>query len=74
MRRRPTILDFFPADEIDPRTWTFREHSRWRRQWRIVRRLPIIVQVIIALFALWWFTAVFFATWLVVGAATMPHP
>lgn len=69
--RPPTILDFFPADEIDERTWTIREHSSLQRQWRAVRRMPIIVQVIIGLFALTWFTLVFCVTWLIVGGLTM---
>jgi hypothetical protein len=45
-RRPPTILDFFPADEIDPRTWTILEHSQLKRQWRTIRRMPVIVQII----------------------------
>jgi len=49
----PRPLEF----EADDRrgTWTVREHSQLKRQWRFVRRLLVIVQVIIALFALWWF-------------------
>src|SRR5437660_9900303 len=36
-RRPPTILDFFPPDEVDPRTWAIREHSRLRLYWRRLR-------------------------------------
>jgi len=59
--------------EADDRrgTWTVREHSQLKRQWRFVRRLPVIVQVIIALFAFTWFMLWFFVTWLVVGGLTM---
>ena len=64
--RRP--LEF----EDDGRsTWTIREHSQLKRQWRRVRRAPVIVQIIIALFALTWFMLWFFVTWLVVGGLTM---
>jgi hypothetical protein len=73
MTRRPHTLDFFEADD-GRGTWTVREHSRLRRQWRFVRSLPGIVQFILALFALSWFTVVFFVSWLVVGGLTMPHP
>jgi hypothetical protein len=70
--------------ELDPRplefeaddgrgTWTIREHSQLKRQWRWVRRAPVIVQIIIGLFALTWFMVWFFATWLVVGGLTMPR-
>jgi hypothetical protein len=55
-------------------TWTIREHSQLKRQWRWVRRMPVLVQIIIALFALTWFMLWFFATWLVVGGLTMPRP
>jgi hypothetical protein len=71
--RRGPDVDFFEADDRRG-TWTIREHSQLKRQWRWVRRAPVIVQIIIALFALTWFTVVFFATWLVVGGLTMPHP
>ena len=54
-------------------TWTVREHSQLKRQWRFVRRMPVIVQIIIALFALTWFTLVFCVTLLVVGGLTMPR-
>jgi hypothetical protein len=66
-------LDPHPLEfEADHRgTWTVREHSQLKRQWRSVRRAPVIVQIIIALFALTWFTVVFFVTWLVVGGLTM---
>ena len=61
--------------EADRRgTWTVREHSQLKRQWRWVRRAPVIVQIIIALFALTWFMLWFFVTWLVVGGLTMPRP
>jgi hypothetical protein len=70
--------------ELDPRplefeedrrgAWTIKEHSQLRKQWRWVRRAPVIVQIIIALFALTWFTVVFFVTWLVTGALMMPLP
>ena len=77
MRRRPLqhvpkVLDFFEDDDHRG-TWTIREHSQLKRQWRWVRRAPVIVQIIIALFALTWFTVCFFATWLVVGGLTMPR-
>jgi hypothetical protein len=49
-------------------------HSRLRRQWRFIRSLPIIVQIILTLFALTWFVLVFSVTWLVVGGLTVPHP
>jgi hypothetical protein len=72
VKRRPlTILDFLPADEIDGRTWTIREHSPLRRQWRFIRRLPGIVQVIVMLFVLAYALIVGFAAWLVTGALTM---
>jgi uncharacterized membrane protein HdeD (DUF308 family) len=70
--------------ELDPRPldleddgrgeWSNREHSQLKRQWRWVRRAPVIVQIIIALFALTWFMLWFFVTWLVVGGLTMPRP
>jgi uncharacterized membrane protein HdeD (DUF308 family) len=77
MRRRPLqhvpkILDFFEDDDRRG-TWTIREHSQLKRQWRWVRRAPVIVQIIIGLFALTWFMVCFFATWLVVGGLTMPR-
>jgi uncharacterized membrane protein HdeD (DUF308 family) len=77
MRRRPLqhvpkVLDFFEDDDRRG-TWTIREHSQLKRQWRWVRRAPVIVQIIIGLFALTWFTVCFFATWLVVGGLTMPR-
>jgi hypothetical protein len=61
-------LDPHPLEfEEDRRgTWTVREHSQLKRQWRWVRRAPVLVQIIIALFALTWFV-----TWLVVGGLTM---
>ena len=67
----PRPLEF----EADDRRgqWSIREHSQLKRQWRWVRRAPVIVQIIIALFALTWFTVVFFVTWLVVGGLTMPR-
>jgi hypothetical protein len=64
------VIDFFEADDHRG-TWTIREHSQLKRQWRWVRRAPIMVQIIIALFALTWFMLWFFATWLVVGGLTM---
>jgi hypothetical protein len=66
-------LDARPLEfEADHRgTWTVREHSQLKRQWRWVRRAPVIVQIIIGLFALTWFMLWFFATWLVVGGLTM---
>ena len=67
------VIDFFEADDRRG-TWTIREHSQLRRQWRWVRRAPVIVQIIIALFALTWFMLWFFVTWLVVGGLTMPLP
>jgi len=51
-----------------------REHSQFKRQWRFVRRLPVIVQIILALFALEWFVFCFFVSWLVTGALAMPRP
>jgi hypothetical protein len=57
-----------------PYAAAIREHSRLRRQWRFIRSLPIIVQIILALFALTWFVLVFSVTRLVVGGLTMPHP
>jgi hypothetical protein len=68
-------LDPHPLEfEEDRRgTWTIREHSQLKRQWRWVRRAPVIVQIIIALFALTWFMLWFFATWLVVGGLMMPR-
>jgi len=78
LKRHPlTILHFLPADEIDGRTWTIRDastsaqHSPLRRHWRFVRRLPVIVQVIVALFVLTWFVVCMCAGWLVTGALTM---
>jgi uncharacterized membrane protein HdeD (DUF308 family) len=73
VRRRPHTIDFFEADNRRGE-WTIREHSQLRRQWRWMRKLPGIVQVILALFALEWFTVVAFVTWLVVGGLTMPTP
>lgn len=83
MRRRPSnhfprparrfaneVIDFFQADGGGGE-WTIKEHSQLKRQWRFIRRLPWIVQFILALFALTWFTVVFFVTWLVVGGLTM---
>jgi hypothetical protein len=70
-RRPPTILDFFPRDEIDDRTWTIREHSRLRKQWRAIRRLPVIVQILLALGVLAYVDIVATITWLVVGGLTM---
>jgi uncharacterized membrane protein HdeD (DUF308 family) len=76
MTRRPLqrvpreVIDFFEADDRRG-TWTIREHSQLKRQWRWVRRLPVLVQIIIGLFALTWFMLCFFATWLVVGGLTM---
>ncbi len=69
----PASLDPRPLEFEDDRrgTWSIREHSQLKRQWRFVRRLPVIVQFILALFAAWWFTFVFFVTWLVVGGLTM---
>jgi hypothetical protein len=70
--------------ELDPRPlefeddgrgeWSIPEHSQLKRQWRWVRRASVIVQIIIALFGPTWFMLWFFATWLVVGGLTMPHP
>jgi hypothetical protein len=71
--------------ELDPRplefdaddgrgVWTIREHSQLRRQWRAIHRMPVIVQIIIGLFALTWFMLWFFVTWLVVGGLMMPRP
>ena len=71
-RRPPTILDFFPRDEIDDRTWSIREHSRWPKQWRFIRRLPIIVQLILLLFVLAYVDVVATVTWIAIGALTMP--
>jgi hypothetical protein len=72
----PQPLEF----EEDRRgTWKIRDastsaqHSQFKRQWRWVRRMPVLVQIIIALFALTWFMLWFFATWLVVGGLTMPR-
>jgi hypothetical protein len=67
------VLDFFEADD-GRGVWTIKERSQLRKQWRWVRRAPVIVQIITALFALTWFMLWFFATWLVVGGLTMPHP
>jgi hypothetical protein len=69
-RRRPRV-DFFEADDHRG-TWAIREHSQLKRQWRFIRRLPVMVQIIIAQFALTWFVFVFCLTWLVVGGLTMP--
>jgi hypothetical protein len=44
--RRP--LEFEPDRRGE---WTIREHSQLKRQWRWVRRAPVLVQIIIALFA-----------------------
>jgi hypothetical protein len=67
-KRRP--LDF----EDDGRgTWTVKEHSGFKRQWRFVRSLPYIVQFIILQFALAWFTICLFVSWLVIGTLTMPR-
>jgi hypothetical protein len=63
-----------PAVTRRPYAAAIREHSRLRRQWRFIRSLPIIVQIILALFALTWFVLVFSVTRLVVGGLTMPHP
>ena len=73
MRRRPDVVNFFEADDHRG-AWTIREHSRLKRQWRFVRKLPYIVQFILFLFALTWFVLVSFVSWLVVGGLTMPHP
>jgi len=72
-RRPPTILDFFPRDEIDPRIWTIREHSQLKQQWRAIRRLPVILQII--LFQLWLSFVVIgaFVLWLIIGGLTMAH-
>jgi hypothetical protein len=82
MRRRPQhmpkALDFFEDDDRRG-TWTIREHpersskGQFKRQWRWVRRAPVIVQIIIGLFALTWFMVCFFASWLVIGGLTMPR-
>jgi hypothetical protein len=69
MTRRPRTLDFFEAD--DGRVWTIRDHSRLKRQWRFVRKLPDVVQFILLLFALTWFVLVASVSWLVTGALTM---
>jgi uncharacterized membrane protein HdeD (DUF308 family) len=69
-RRPPKVLDFFEVDD-GRGVWTIREHSQLRKQWRWVRRAPVIVQIIIALFALTWFTICFSVSWLVVGGLTM---
>jgi hypothetical protein len=45
-------------------TWTIREHSAWRRQWRWLRRQPVIVQMIVGVFAAQWFVVVAFVSWL----------
>jgi hypothetical protein len=79
MTRRPAnrlpreVLDFFQPDD-GRGTWTIREHSQLKRQWRAVRRMPVIVQIIIGLFALTWFVLVFCVTLLVVGGLTMARP
>jgi hypothetical protein len=57
--------------ENDRGTWTIRGRSQLKRQWRAIRRMPVIVQIIIGLFALTWFTLVFCVTLLVVGGLTM---
>jgi hypothetical protein len=54
--------------------WTVREHSQLKRQWRFVRKLPYIVQFILFLFALTWFTICFFVSWLVTGGLMMMPP
>jgi hypothetical protein len=64
------VLDFFEADD-GRGVWTIKERSQLRKQWRWVRRAPVIVQIITALFALTWFMLWFFATWLVVGGLTV---
>ena len=76
--RRPMSAEEFAAlagIELEPLefeadrrgAWTVCEHSQLKRQWRWVRRAPVLVQIIIALFALTWFMLWFFVTWLVVG-------
>ena len=76
MTRRPAhrlpceAIDFFQADDHRG-AWTIKEHSQLKRQWRAVRRMPVIVQIIIGLFALTWFTLCFCVTLLVVGGLTM---
>ncbi len=71
-RRPPTILDFFPRDEVDDRTWSIREHSQLRRQWRFIRKLPYIVQFLLFVGWLSFVTIGAFIMWLVLGALTMP--
>src|SRR5258708_19205974 len=65
--------------EADRRgAWTIKEHpehsskGQLKRQWRFVRRMPVIVQIIIGLFALTWFTLVFCVTLVVLGGPTLP--
>jgi hypothetical protein len=64
------VIDFFEADDRRGE-WSIREHSRLKRQWRWVRRLPIILQVLLALGVLAYVDIVATISWLVVGGLTM---
>src|SRR5260370_18636470 len=82
-RPRPMSAEEFAAlagIELEPLeaeqhrgSWTVREHSQLRRQWRFVRRLPIILQIILALFWLT-FVAIMTGVFLLVGGALMMPP
>jgi hypothetical protein len=66
-RPLPRVLDFDRADD-GRGEWTIREHSRFKRQWRALRRAPALIQIIVGLFAFEWFACVFFAAWLAATA------
>ena len=72
-RRRRDVIDIFEADD-GRGVWSISEHSRWRRQWRAVRRLPIILQILLLLAWLELVATGTFVAWLVVGGLTMPPP
>jgi len=65
---RAQPLDFEPDRGGE---WKVREIPRWRRQWRAIRSLPIIVQILLLLAWLEFTVILTFITWLFVGGVVM---